>query len=458
MLSNTDKPTGKNEVLAGPAPQARQSLDSGTSGTKSSNTVPPTSINQTTTKILRTGIDSLYLSYRGQMHEETSAKLSKLKSLAQSDIESRSALAQFKVGDQLLEVLGHGRPPYTYVLIDGWFRLEVAKPKAMLLPMAYCKIASSLLTAAGHDASVDALNKVIASIGVSEGQPNVSRIDLCADFITDYPLDQLTEAELVTKARSFSRHTVAREFSGFSFSAGAPTSARLYNKSLEMRSKNYPRPELESLWRKNGWDGKQDVWRLEFQLRRQTLAAFELVPYEKVIDALPDLWKYATETWLRHTVPSSTDTTQSRWPTSEVWLALQSAQWAFEDGEPLTRIYPDKGRAPSDEYLFVSGLSALTSFAAREDIASPREAVLAYFNAAQSFHNNRSNQSIASGRLKYLDVDFEEYFLRKMESKRKSYNTGLNSPVDGDVHPADKAVTTDLQVRAQAYRDAKDGE
>ncbi|MBL4571865.1 MAG: hypothetical protein JKY86_02180 [Gammaproteobacteria bacterium] len=450
MHPNSDTPKDSFEKRVDPAQQGLPPFEDD-KGTKPSNTVPPTSINQSSTRILRTGVDSLYLSYQGDMHADAAIRLSELKHLAQSDKGSDAVLAQFKVGDQLLEVLGHGRPPYTYVLVDGWFRLEVAKEDAVRLPMAYCKIASSLLTAMGHDSAVDALNNVISAIGSTDSQPNVSRIDICADFTTDHPLDQLAEREFVTKARSFSRHTVAREFSGFSFSAGSPTSGRLYNKTLEMVSKNRPRPDLELQWRQSGWDGVQDVWRLEFQFRRETLAAFKLVPYKDAVSALPDLWKYATRNWIRHTLPSSTDDTQSRWSTSPFWKSIQGAEW--DEGIPnsMSRTYPDKGRTPSDKFLFVNGLSTLTSFAAKEGYINAGEAMEAYLEAAREFHDNRSGESAAKGRKKGADVDFAEYFRQKIESKRRSYNTAENRPLDDGVHPADKAV-------AREYKKRSDGE
>ena len=55
------------------------------------------------------------------------------------------------------------------------------------------------------------------------------------------------------------------------------------------------------------------------------------------------------------------------------------------------------------------------------------------------------------GRKKGGDVDFEEYFRQKVESKQRSYNTAENKPLDGGIHPADKAV-------AREYRKLSNGE
>lgn len=57
-----------------PRPQQEHSQ-----GTLSSNTVPSNCINTSQTKILRVGIDSLYLSYQGELFEDKSIRLNQLK-------------------------------------------------------------------------------------------------------------------------------------------------------------------------------------------------------------------------------------------------------------------------------------------------------------------------------------------------------------------------------------------
>ncbi len=58
--------------------RARSPISS-SKGTPSSNTVPSNCNNQYKTKILRNGIDSLYLSYQGELSQEGSIKLTELK-------------------------------------------------------------------------------------------------------------------------------------------------------------------------------------------------------------------------------------------------------------------------------------------------------------------------------------------------------------------------------------------
>jgi hypothetical protein len=91
----------------------------------------------------------------------------------------------------------------------------------------------------------------------------------------------------------------------------------------------------------------------------------------------------------------------------------------------------------------------LTSFCAREGIERADDGAIAFVAAARHFHNARS---VDTG------VDFVNYFTQKIEDKRKAYNVALNSPLDGGIHPADKAVTNSLRAAAREYRKAKDGE
>jgi hypothetical protein len=90
----------------------------------------------------------------------------------------------------------------------------------------------------------------------------------------------------------------------------------------------------------------------------------------------------------------------------------------------------------------VNGLSPLTSFAAREGYVDAGEAVLAFFQAAQDFHNQEAFQK---------GVDFDNYFQTKVAQKRKAYGTGRNMPQGGGVHPDDKLV-------AREYRKRSDGD
>lgn len=417
-----------SRVLASPVADSCQ-------GTNLSNTVPSNCITHGSGQILRCGIDSLYLSFQGDMTDDSFLRLTKTKELAKSDLVETTSLAQIELHKHLFEVAAFGRHPYAFVLRDAWYRLQVSKQGARLTPLAYCKIASEVLTRVAPSEVVADLTGVVSAIGHLNDLPNVSRADLCVDFVTPYPIDQILNDQWVTKARKFAQYTDDRRFSGFAIAAGGILSSRLYNKTIEM--KNNPRPYLEALWREQGWDGVSDVWRLEFQFQRQALRDLGVKSFPDLMASLAGLWQYVTHDWLRHTVPNPSDKTQTRWPASDLWELLQSAQWSGIN--EVHRINSERSCGPSDRTLFVNGLSPLTSFMARENYSDPDFASAAFLELARDFHNRHSDQT---------GVDFDNYVSTKVRQKRKSYNTARNLPLNGSIHPADKAVADEYRKRS----------
>jgi len=406
-------------------------------GTTSSNTVPSNCINDNNTKILRTGIDSLYVSYQGELTTESSVKLNTLKKLAQSSEPQDVALAQYVANDHVFDVSDRGRHPFAFILSDNWYRIEIAKLGALRAPLAHSQISSELLTIKGAEHAVTDLTSIVDLIGVTSNEPNVSRVDLCVDFITDHPLETIIDTDWVTKAKDMDRYTVQRQFSGWVIGRGK-ISARLYNKTLEMNKK--PRPYLEDLWRQSGWDGHQDVWRLEFQIRRDCLRELGVITFGSLMQKLSGLWNYSTQDWLRLSIPNQNDKTQTRWPTASVWEALQNAEWLGD--KELNRITLEKGRPPSHKYLFHGGLGAFHSFMAMEGIGDPSEGALAFLRAAKEYHD---------GREYFTGLTYYDYVAQKVALKVKAYNAYRNLPTTKELHPVDDAM-------AKAYRKQRDGE
>ena len=73
-----------------------------------SNTATNNSNNEGLIKFLRFGVDSVYISYQGEIFESVDEKLAKLKLLARSDNQGQQAKAQYKIGDHLFEVKDKG--------------------------------------------------------------------------------------------------------------------------------------------------------------------------------------------------------------------------------------------------------------------------------------------------------------------------------------------------------------
>lgn len=408
-------------------------------GALPSNTAPSNCTENYDAQILRCGIDSLYLSYPGQLSDEAHIRLEQLKALAQSKDRDKQALAQYEAAGHLLEVKDRGSHPYKYLLRDNWFFLKVSGLTAARVPLVHAQIASHALTLNGPLCVEDELNTVVKGFGRLEGECTVGRADLCVDFVTKAPFHEIQDRDWVSRARGASRHTHKRRFSGYSIGLGGQLSARLYDKTLEIEVQSH-KTYLYDLWYAEGWDGVSPVWRLEFQFRRDALRGLSVATFPQLMNQLGGLWAYACRDWLRLTCPSPGDKTQTRWPTHPVWAALQTADWGTEP--EYQRVPVDKSACPSDKYLFENGLSGFTSYMAREGYTDWADAAPAYFNDAREFHNAREY---------FTHLSFEEYIEQKVALKARQYGTLLNLPRDGGRHPSDLAV-------AREYRRRSNGE
>jgi hypothetical protein len=187
--------------------------------------------------------------------------------------------------------------------------------------------------------------------------PQVGEVHLCADVVHDFSMadwqdgfvrrsalvphfdrqmhfvetEDTSDAEhVVGPDKVFMRH---RPITGFSFGTHASAiSAVIYNKSQYIRTKEPASDYFYTLWEKNGYDGKQDVWRVEFRLKRDVLRDFKVEGVCHGIDnayELPDflegMWQYCTGQWMRYVVPDFTDTNRTRWQIQPIWQELQTA-------------------------------------------------------------------------------------------------------------------------------------
>ena len=192
----------------------------------------------------------------------------------------------------------------------------------------------------------------------------VSAVDLCADLIgwdvsrcewqtsfvsravgeNSRPADvsSLVDGPDVVRRRwkqiatlDFGRHT-------------SPISCCLYHKSAEIRQKSPTKTWFYDLWKRNGWNELDDVWRVEFRLTREFLHSVHLEDVHDLPERLPSLWEYCAglpggaadglpDGWLRYVTPTN-DTNRSRWPVHPAWLVVQRAFSSEDDGlGPLVR-------------------------------------------------------------------------------------------------------------------------
>jgi hypothetical protein len=278
------------------------------------------------------------------------------------------------------------------------------------MPLAWVKISSKCLTLKGVRPAVDELIKIISELGEAN-LPTVSRIDICADFQTNFNFDSIQRKAWVTRARDKDSYSEYDQLTGWVVGKGSAISMRLYDKIAEIVKSG--KAFFLELWLRNGWDGDTPVWRLELQLKREVLSQLGVTDFEHVMRFLGGLWGYGFQTWLRLTVPQENDSNRARWPTHPIWEVLASIKWQLDD-VPLKRKYAPV-RVPSMDKLMQLYSSYLTSFMAVNGITSYVDGVDAFQKRFEAYQKGRCENK--------LNISFEEWIETEVRAKGRKFNT-----------------------------------
>ncbi|MBZ0095386.1 MAG: replication initiation factor [Sulfuricella sp.] len=434
---NTDaeRPTARAHAQRGP--DGRESGEA-SEGTPPTNRVP-NNCNSEYFKALRWGVDSLYLSYPGEIFPDVDAKLTELKKIAQSPEDHEKVLAQYPIEGHVFEVKDKGAKLFPYILEDNAFRIQLSRSKAM--PLAYVKLSSEYLTHVGPAEAEKSLQHILEQFGTINESANASRIDLFVDFVSSEDMESWNRRDWVTRGSGINQYSVDGNFSGWVVGVGGVISCRLYDKTLEIEtvSKKF---YLHKLWKMAGWNGTDKVWRLEFEIKREVLTQKGLPKLSNVLANLNGLWSYATTEWLRLTLPNTDDKTRSRWPIHPLWGYLSSVDWETNGG-PLSSRF-SAARLPGDDKLFSMGLSTLISFMAREGIKDLYAGYEAFIAGLYSYHADKSQ---------FLGLPFDDYIAEKVAIKARLFNSILNGN-----EPTEAQKQAEQDKLAAQYRKQSDGE
>lgn len=389
------------------APAATAPGSEGSPGAPPCNTAPDNCITDQI-QFLRCGIDTLELSFQGDLTLEMQDQLEALKTKAQSRDPNVQAQAQLTLGEHLFQVKPNGNGRFPYVLYDGWFYIRVSNSDSQRLPLCHVQISSELLTTSGVTDPVEELKGVVRELGAFSSIL-VSRADLCCDFTTEVDVESFPVRNWIRRVKHLDPHYNGDKFTGITFGRREAIKCNLYDKTEEIKvsNKNF----FNQVWWLAGWDRESAVWRLEFQIFRTALKQWGINTVDNLLESLNDLWAYATHQWLRLAEPTS-DQTRSRWPTSPFWAALQAVRFNSFPAEPMEKV--SKSILPSDAYIFQNGIAGLTSYMATRNITDIHSAVPRFMDEANDFH---------AWRLVHMDkiVSLKQYAYEKARQKARRY-------------------------------------
>src|SRR5262249_3276584 len=96
-------------------------------------------------RLLRVGVDSIYLSYYGDLFPQVENELGQRKYYAQSRRSDEVTLAQWAIGQHVFEVSDQGQRGFAFILRDNSYRIALRSGQGRKLPVAYVQVSSELL-------------------------------------------------------------------------------------------------------------------------------------------------------------------------------------------------------------------------------------------------------------------------------------------------------------------------
>jgi len=265
-----------------------------------------------------------------------------------------------------------GKPPqYRYhfqIPMVGHFFVGKSR-KAHKSPNVYASLSAEAIWNGGVENVGSILNEVIKQLDGQIDSSKVSRCDLCADFLIRGGLtDRFIREHRVSHSDKQSFHADGNRLETYYLgSKRSPIQLRIYDKAKEIHEKS------KKFWFKELWgvDELEDIWRVEFQLRRTALKQFGIEGTETLKVKLPGLWRHLTTEWFSLRIRDDSNT--SRQSFHPWWFQVQECAGEFGQWMPVSRV--QRATRPQDISQLASMVAGyLVSYAAATGQTNPSRA------------------------------------------------------------------------------------
>jgi hypothetical protein len=198
--------------------------------------------------------------------------------------------APCQIGDQWFGVAPYGWGKYRFCLDHQMARLGFSESRH--LPSVRIQPRAEFIAAVGSEGVLAALYELLEP-EVGPFRFSLSRLDLFVD-VQGWSLGLEDSPRFVCRADARRTYEMGGALTGFEFGSRKTKTlcSRIYDKTADVEAKG-------STWWYEVWGDRfvdgLPVHRVEFELGRQGLVDFSIDSPHSALEALGDLWRYATE-------------------------------------------------------------------------------------------------------------------------------------------------------------------
>lgn len=362
------------------------------------------------------GVDTLIVSVTACIPDDFMTALRQVKELA--SFTGQPVATPLTFADEPLVILPHSRKSWSVVLRNDAVDVQIGRG-GVAGADALLRLSSWFLWSRPLDEAVDELHRFIfgtfgdlAVVKLSEVHMacDVAGVDIgSGDFLLGL-VRRARKSSTVERPEQITTDGYMSRIETFAIGARAGRiSAAVYDKRAELRKSG--KQWLEDIWRANGWNGVDPVWRVEFRVRRKGIREFSQMQagvgdVYQFLDAVDAMWSYLSQMWLRHVVPPEAITSRRAWelaPLSPFWSVV-SLPFGCEQVAPDARV---RQRRFSAEALAVQGVGCTFAAMSRLIDGGASAAMVADFflDAVGVYLERRAStvaDELARAKLRYL--------------------------------------------------------
>ena len=238
-----------------------------------------------------------------------------------------------------LVMLPNAAQAWKYILKNDCLNISIA-PRLKIAMIAKVTLSSAYLWEVGHvSKAIDEVHVFLIDLFGPHLALQAAQVDMCLDLVgwkppTDWKRMFITHA--IGKRTIGESDKDTEYYRGSTLETvlmsghGCPVNCKIYDKRKEIAQHGNKKTWFFTPWTQNGWNGTDDVWRLEFSIERAGLHEMKLEDIYDTIRNIKRLWAYCTHDWLRMVIPEPTKN-RSRWGTHPTWLQFQKAFDTYGD-------------------------------------------------------------------------------------------------------------------------------
>jgi len=248
-----------------------------------------------------------------------------------------------ELGNRKFLLAPHGsRSGYPLILSDLDFRIEFGP---LQNPPFFVTFRSEALWRDSASSLREAFLGWAASVGYFPDRPEtMTRVDFAFDFELDLP--NFCADDFVTMSSKDAQYRENGAIQTFTFGRSDAV-LRVYDKVAEIDQQS------EKVWLFDLWGQDRNVWRIEWQIRKDLLREFGILTFEHLARGIKPLLRYLASEHDTLRAPNN-DSNRSRWPLHPLWTSVHSA---IEELDDLAECSPLDQNAVLEHRLMVAGIS-----------------------------------------------------------------------------------------------------